>query len=107
MKKSRINKAWLLSAALFVLIVIWLLISVGNAEEASGKNRAEALKKSVMNGAALCYSIEGEYPRELEYLEENYGVNVSSDIYIVHYEYFGANVSPTVTVIERSREGNS
>lgn len=107
MKKSGINKAWLLSAALFALVVIWLLVSVGNAEEASGKNRAEALKKSVMNGAALCYSIEGEYPRELEYLEENYGVNVGSDIYIVHYEYFGANVSPTVTVIERSREGNS
>lgn len=107
MKKSGINRAWLLSAALFVLIVIWLLVSVGNAEEASGKNRAEALKKSVMNGAALCYSIEGEYPRELKYLEENYGVNVSGDDYIVHYEYFGANISPTVTVIERSREGNS
>ncbi len=107
MKKSGINRAWLLSAALFVLIVIWLLVSVGNAEEASGKNRAEALKKSVMNGAALCYSIEGEYPRDLKYLEENYGVNVSGDDYIVHYEYFGANISPTVTVIERSREGNS
>ena len=107
MKKSGINKAWLLSAALFALIVIWLLVSVGNAEEASGKNRAEALKKSVMNGAALCYSIEGEYPRDLSYLEENYGVNISSDNYIVHYEYFGANISPTVTVIERSREGNS
>ncbi len=60
MKKSGINKAGLLSAALFVLIVIWLLVSVGNAEEASDKNRAEALKKSVMNGAALCYSIDGE-----------------------------------------------
>lgn len=107
MKKSGINKAWLLSAALFALIVIWLLISVGNAEAASEKNRAEALRKSVMNGASLCYSIEGEYPKELAYLEENYGVNVSSDIYIVHYEYFGANVSPTVTVIEKSREGKS
>lgn len=106
MKQGGINRAWLLSAALFVLIVIWLLVSVGNAEEASEKNRAEALKKSIMNGAALCYSIEGEYPRDLEYLEENYGVNVSSNNYIVHYEYFGANISPTVTVIERSREGN-
>lgn len=107
MKKSGINKAWLLSAALFALLSVWLLISVGNAEKASDKNRAEALKRSVMNGAALCYSIEGEYPLELEYLEENYGVNVSSDNYIVHYEYFGANVSPTVTVIEKAGEGNS
>lgn len=104
MKKSGITGTWLLSAALFMLIVIWLLISVGNAEAASGKNRAEALRKSVMNGAALCYSIEGEYPRELSYLEENYGVNIGSDNYIVHYEYFGANVSPTVTVIERTEE---
>ncbi|MCM1328955.1 MAG: hypothetical protein NC253_05880 [Ruminococcus sp.] len=104
MKKSGINKSWIASVTLFALIAAWLLISVGNAGKSSDKNRAEALKKSVMNGAALCYSIEGEYPKELSYLEENYGVNVGSDIYIVHYEYFGANVSPTVTVIEKGEK---
>lgn len=106
MKKSVVNKSGLLSAALFALIVIWLLVSLGNAEEASEKNRTAALKKSVMNGAALCYSIEGEYPRELEYLEENYGVSINRKLYIVHYEYFGANICPTVTVIEKGGEAS-
>lgn len=104
MKKNRLNKSLVLSAALFALIVIWLFISVGNARDASAKNRVETLKKSVMNGASLCYSIEGEYPCDLEYLEENYGVNIDRELYTVHYEYFGANVCPTVTIIEKRSE---
>lgn len=104
MKKNRVNRSLLLSAVLFALIIAWLIISVGNARDASLKSRAETLKKSVMNGASLCYSIEGEYPRDLEYLEENYGVNVDRELYTVHYEYFGANVCPTVTIIEKGSE---
>ncbi len=54
-----------------------------------------------MNGALLCYSIEGEYPSDLEYLEKHYGVRINGDKYIVDYSYFGANIRPTVTVIEK------
>lgn len=106
MKKNSVNRTLLMSAALFVLIIMWLVISVGNAQKASDKNRAASLRKSVMNGAALCYSIEGEYPRELEYLEENYGVSVNRELYIVHYEYFGSNICPTVTIIEKGGEAS-
>lgn len=104
MKKIQKNKAGrltLLSAALFILLIIWLVISADNAGEAAQKNRADSVYRSVMNSASLCYSIEGEYPPSLEYLEENYGVKVDRDKYVIHYEYFGANVRPTVTVAEK------
>ncbi len=67
----------------------------------AGEKRTEAVYNSVMNGALLCYSIEGEYPSDLEYLEKHYGVRINGDKYIVDYSYFGANIRPTVTVIEK------
>ncbi|MDE5860486.1 MAG: hypothetical protein K2H23_08935 [Oscillospiraceae bacterium] len=103
MKKNRAGRLTLLSAALFAVLIIWLVVSADNADEAAQKNRADSVYRSVMNSASLCYSIEGEYPPSIEYLEENYGVKVDRDKYIVHYEYFGANVRPTVTVSEKGK----
>ncbi|MCM1024375.1 MAG: hypothetical protein NC395_10010 [Prevotella sp.] len=101
MKKKKANKLYILSAALFVAVAVWFVISADNAGSAAGEKRTEAVYRSVMNGASLCYSIEGEYPPDLKYLEENYGVRVNSEKYIVDYSYFGANIRPTVTVIEK------
>ena len=92
MKKKYRGKLYLLSALLFAAVAAWFVISAGNAE---------AVYNSVMKGASLCYSIEGEYPPDLEYLEKHYGVRINEDKYIVDYSYFGANIRPTVTVIEK------
>ena len=37
----------------------------------------------------------------LDYLKENYGITYDKKSYIVDYSYFGANVRPTVRVIEK------
>ena len=87
MKKKYRSKLYLLSVLLFAAVAVWFVIS--------------AVYNSVMNGALLCYSIEGEYPSDLEYLEKHYGVRINGDKYIVDYSYFGANIRPTVTVIEK------
>ncbi|MGN0675631.1 MAG: hypothetical protein ACI4KG_07750 [Oscillospiraceae bacterium] len=97
------NRLWLFSAALFALIVIWFAVSLENADSAADKKRADSVYDAVMNGAVLCYSIEGEYPPDLEYLEKNYGVKINREKYIVDYSYFGANVPPTVKVAEKEQ----
>lgn len=101
MKKEKTNRLYLLSAALFIAVVAWFAVSVNNADSAAGEKQTEAVYNSIMNGAVLCYSIEGEYPPSLEYLEKNYGVRVNRDKYVVDYSYFGANIRPTVTVAEK------
>ena len=106
-KRQKINKLMLFSVVLFILLAVWLVISAKNAENAAERSRSESLYRTVMHSAALCYSIEGEYPPNLDYLEENYGVKINHDRYIVHYEYFGGNIRPTVTVAERSRSGGN
>ncbi|MBQ8787484.1 MAG: hypothetical protein IJZ61_07600 [Oscillospiraceae bacterium] len=102
MGKKRISRLTVLSVILFVLVVVWFIVSVGNAGNAADKKRTDSVYSSVMNGAVLCYSIEGEYPADLDYLKENYGVIVDSDRYVVDYRYFGANIRPTVVVAEKT-----
>ena len=106
-KRQKINKLMLFSVILFILLAVWLAVSAKNAENAAEKSRSDSLYRTVMHSAALCYSIEGEYPTDLEYLEENYGVKINHDRYIVHYEYFGGNIRPTITVTERNGSGGN
>ncbi len=102
MEKRRINRLTILSVILFILVVIWFVISAANAGNAADRKRTDSVYGSVMNGAVLCYSIEGEYPPSLDYLKENYGVIFDSDRYVVDYSYFGANIRPTVVVAEKT-----
>ena len=104
MEKKRFNRLTVLSVILFALIVVWFVISVGNAGKAADRKRTESVYSTVMNGAVLCYSIEGEYPPDLDYLKENYGINYDSDKYTVSYDYFGANIRPTIIVAEKSED---
>lgn len=104
MGKSRTGnpvKMYIVSTVLFTLTIVWFLVSVGNADKAAREKQCSSVEDEIMNGAVLCYSIEGEYPPNLSYLEENYGITVNSDKYIVGYDYFGANIRPTITVVER------
>ncbi len=101
MKRIHINKFYPLSAVLFAAAAAWFVISIDNAGRSADEKQAEAVYHSIMNGASLCYSIEGEYPPTLDYLEKNYGVRVDTDKYAVDYSYFGANIRPTVTVVEK------
>lgn len=99
--KKKVSRLTVLSLLLSALMAAWLFIAVTNTENAASRQETAALETSVKNAALLCYSVEGEYPANLAYLTDNYGVYYDSDRYIVHYEYFGANIRPDVTVISK------
>lgn len=101
MKKKYVSSITLFSAVLFAVLIVWLALSLTRTERALSDNRRNYIYSSVMNGAVLCYSIEGEYPPNIQYLEDNYGIRYDPDEYIVHYSYFGANIRPSVTVTEK------
>ena len=46
-----------------------------------------------------CYAIEGRYPPSVEYLEENYAVQINRKKYNVFYDGFASNVMPEITII--------
>lgn len=102
---NRISVRRILSAvlpvAVFMIMIVWLVSGVLNANSAVDANELEEIKTTIENGVTICYAIEGVYPESIEYLKENYGVVIDSSKYIVFYEFIAANIRPTITIIER------
>ena len=72
----------------------------------SGKAGAEGhktLREAIARASVQCYAIEGRYLPSVEYLEENYGVQIDRERYNVFYEGFASNIMPEITVIPISR----
>ncbi|MBP5331546.1 MAG: hypothetical protein J6Y89_06810 [Lachnospiraceae bacterium] len=56
---------------------------------------------AVRKAAVQCYADEGRYPSTIEYLEENYGVHIDRDAFMVTYDCAAANVFPNISVFRR------
>lgn len=65
------------------------------ANEEQQKLLTEAINQAVVN----CFCLEGRYPESIDYLIENYGIQVDYDAYAVSYEIFADNIKPRVKVI--------
>ncbi len=86
--------------AAFVVALVCLVIGFGyftvraNAREQGAK----ALRDSILASARQCCAIEGSYPSTLEHLEQNYGLTINHNDYVISYECFAGNVVPSVVV---------
>ena len=49
----------------------------------------------------VCYALEGSYPDEVSYLEQNYGVVIDHAKYNVFYQSLGSNLKPEVAVYRK------
>lgn len=96
--KNIFSKISILSLATVCLMVM-VYFATASVETTNIEEKEKTIEDLVMRSAIHCYSIEGAYPQDLEYLEENYGLNIDTDNYIVHYEIFSTNIAPDVTVI--------
>lgn len=82
-----------------ILIAAWVI--VGAIQQNAKEQGALALRESIIGAAKQCCAIEGSYPSSLEHLEDNYGITINHDDYVVSYESFADNVMPTVVVTVR------
>lgn len=109
MKTNRIfnRGAWglvrsVLLPILFTAIVIGIIgYGFSQAEESSRAEGARILEDSLWRAVVTAYAIEGRYPESLQYIEENFGVHIDRDRFIVHYSIFAPNIMPDIVVIER------
>lgn len=97
------TKRKLAHIAISTLCLIALIVFVSRTGTLlHDKYSAEDLKlaeDTVRKYAVQCYALEGEYPRNLKYLSDNYTLTLNEDEYIYHYEYIGANMMPEISVI--------
>lgn len=86
-------------AVVAIAAVIYLAVMV--AQASAREQAAISLRESVLDAAKQCCAVEGSYPASLEHLEENYGLTINHEDYVVSYEWFADNVLPSVVVTAR------
>lgn len=82
-----------------VLFVLCASLFMGGASKTIQENQTEYLSDAVRRAAVQCYALEGRFPDNVVYLEDNYGLIIDRNNYAVYYEPTGGNLIPQIRVI--------
>lgn len=95
-KRNRVWLPWLLAALLLAALVLFTAVKRPGRD--LSEESAAAIRSAVQRGALQCYVVEGVYPPDLQYLEDNYGLQINTEDFYVTYDAFASNLPPTVIV---------
>ena len=95
---------YLLSFLIFFAVLFFSLFCMNAMQRRSEEESLMSLRDAIRRASVQCYAIEGRYPPSVEYLEENYGIQVDRERYSVFYSGFASNVMPDITVVELVQE---
>ena len=104
MYSDKVRKTTVLLLLLLIFCVIAGALAfwaVNSGNRNMQEESAAALQQTITSSARQCYIVEGVYPSDLTYLEENYGLQINRSDYFVTYEAFAQNLPPTVKVTSR------
>ena len=91
----------LILAACMIMLSIFLIPLIGDTVAKNADMTQQTMQQAIERALVHCYAIEGSYPPSIEYLSENYGINLQEDRFYYYYEYIGSNIRPIVQVIEK------
>ena len=92
----------LLALALVLLLLVGLTaLAFGHSGRDVSEEGAAAIRETVRRSALQCYVVEGVFPPDLQYLEDNFGLQINTEDYYVVYDCFASNLPPTIRVIAR------
>ena len=85
--------------AVICLVIAGIIVAFGShSGEDLGDESVTAITEAVKRSALQCYVVEGVYPPDLAYLEENYGLQINKQDYYVTYNAFASNLPPDIIV---------
>lgn len=95
----------MIAAAVAIVLTVLLLFGAvklyGLVSRDLNEQAETALRQAVIDAAVQCYAVEGKYPESLDVLEQDYGVQINHERFIVTYDVFASNQLPDVTVLEK------
>ena len=94
----------LFQLAVFAGLLMLFVYGFGNADTQVEEEDLNRVKLAIQQAALECYSIEGFYPENIEYLKEHYGLYLQEELYSVRYQYVGSNLMPDTNVYWKKGE---
>jgi hypothetical protein len=98
---------WALKLLLFVAVAVVAVLLVWNVASSLDRSQQDesmkVSKEAIVRATVQCYSLEGRYPPDLDYLEEHYGLTLDKDRYVYHYRTVGENMMPSIDLLPLGR----
>lgn len=100
-KRSSFSGNHIVSAAVFGVIMAVFILGISRVSEQTDARAMQTLEQALNRGIVHCYTIEGAYPENLQYLKDHYGLTYDEERFFVDYRVLGSNIIPEVTIIDR------
>jgi hypothetical protein len=102
--KKRFRRLAGLAATAIVSIALLFCAAIGilRFNDSVRVRQLDSIRSSVQKAVIHCYSLEGSYPSNLEYLQQNYGLILDKSHYVYDYRIFAANVSPDIFIFRKT-----
>lgn len=85
----------------FVVISAVLVVGIYYIGNMGNEQGIKLTREAAVRTAVQCYSIEGIYPPNVDYMEKNYKLSYDKSKYYIHYDAFASNIMPTIEVYEK------
>ena len=101
-KARRAERQGLLRSVLFVIIISAILVAgIFYISNMGNEQGIKLTREAAVRTAVECYAIEGIYPPNVQYMEDNYNLRYDKTKYYIHYDAFASNIMPTIEVHEK------
>ena len=86
--------------AMFIFLLVLVLVGQGlvKLRQSSDESGLNVARRAVERTVMQCYALEGAYPPDLAYLQENYGLILDQDQYNYLYEIVAGNIHPVMSI---------
>jgi len=91
----------ILSIVIFFFVLTIFLLGISVLEKRTDTQAMQTLEQAVNRGIIHCYTMEGAYPENLQYLKDHYGLIYDEERFFVDYQILGSNLIPEVTIMDR------
>ena len=101
-RARRAERQGVFKSVFFVIIISAVLIaSIYYISNMGNEQGIKLTREAVIRTAVECYAIEGIYPPNVKYMEDNYNFSYDDTKYYIHYDAFASNIMPTIEVYEK------
>ena len=99
MRDRSILKSLVITLSAFLVMLVLFFSGLSLIRAHYHQTTTASLRAFVLRATLTCYAIEGRYPTNIEYLQENYGLTYNAKDFYIALTSAGDNMLPEITVI--------
>lgn len=97
--KKLLRRSYIIGPLAMFIAVLVIVININQDKVGEMYDRENEIEEIIRQYAVACYAQEGAYPKDIRYLEENYGLIIDEAKYYYYYDLFASNLMPDIEVI--------